>query len=155
MSLRQSELRFSSSVNTVGAVFFPAVPTISACSPYKKEGCSRVRHHALERSKISWQLLRFIVRIAGAMRWYATVGLPTGSRNMAAAPVRGKAGTIPHRMPIQRNGEKRSFVPMKSGAVCAGWCARLASRALQSSPGSKKSRRASPIKRGRGRTRCQ
>jgi hypothetical protein len=41
------------------------------------------------------------------MRWYTTVVLPMGSRNISAKRVRGKAGKIQRHMHIQRNGEKR------------------------------------------------
>jgi hypothetical protein len=41
-----------------------------------------------------------------------------GSRNISAVPAIGKTGKIPPHMPIQKNAEKRFYVPMKSAAVC-------------------------------------
>jgi hypothetical protein len=40
------------------------------------------------------------------------------NRSIAAEPAKGKAENIQRPMLIQRNAEKKSYVPMKNAAVC-------------------------------------
>ncbi len=54
------------------------------------------------------------------------VVLRTGSKNISAEHVKGKAGKIQRHMRIQRNAEKRFSERMKSAEVCVGWSGLIA-----------------------------
>jgi len=58
------------------------------------------------------------------------VMLLTGSKNISAEDVKGKAGKIQRHMRIQRNAEKRFSERMKSAVVCAGWNGPLGCHAI-------------------------
>jgi hypothetical protein len=58
-----------------------------------------------------------------------------GNKNISVEYASGKAGIIPLPMLTQRNGEKRSCVPMKSVVVYVDWSEPLGCPVRRSSPG--------------------
>ena len=71
----------------------------------------------MEREKIPWSLLPFVVLTAKAKILCETVALPMGSKNIDVGHVSGKAVKIRHQMFIQKNVEKKYCEHIKSEAV--------------------------------------